>query len=90
MTCAECQGKVEGELKDFLGVLQYKTDLASNTITVTYNPEKSDSEKIQKAIVKTGYKAAKRGECSGGCKEAHCKICHPEAVASKEKKHTWH
>ena len=34
MNCSACQGKVEGNLKDLSGVLSYKTNLASNTVTV--------------------------------------------------------
>ena len=53
--CEMCIKKVEENLPFEKGVKDFKTDLKGKSIVITYNPEKTDSEKLRKAIEKLGF-----------------------------------
>lgn len=72
MNCADCQGKVEGSLKDLVGVVSYKADLKANTVTVEYDSEKTDENKIKTAITDAGFKADKKANCATEVKKTDC------------------
>jgi len=55
MTCNTCVGKIEKALKAEAGVAKYKADLASKTVTVSYDADKTNENKIKDAIAKLGY-----------------------------------
>lgn len=55
MTCNTCVGKIEKALKAESGITNYKADLASKTVTVSYDAEKTNENKIKDAIAKLGY-----------------------------------
>ena len=80
MTCNGCVQKVESTLKKVEGVSETSVKLASNSATVTYDVEKTNEEKLTKAVNSTGFKAvsvteakkkdgkvSKDGGCSSGC-----------------------
>lgn len=72
MNCAACQGKVETSLKDLAGVVSYKADLTSNTVTVEFDSEKTSEDKIKSAINEAGFKADKKANCETGVKKTDC------------------
>lgn len=53
--CDMCQEKIEDTTNDIKGVRFGRWSIASNMITVKYDPEKTSSEKIQKEIAGAGY-----------------------------------
>ena len=55
MTCAGCEGHVNGEAAKVKGVLDVKTSYAAGTSTVKFNPQQVSVEQIRAAILKTGY-----------------------------------
>ncbi|MEJ5245261.1 MAG: heavy-metal-associated domain-containing protein [Bacteroidota bacterium] len=55
MTCETCKGKIEKTLKAEKGVVKYNTDLASKTVSVSYDADKTNEENIKKSIAKLGY-----------------------------------
>jgi mercuric ion transport protein len=59
MTCAGCEAHIESEVTKLDGILDVKADYeAANTI-VKYDETKVDLEKIETAILSTGYKIIK-------------------------------
>lgn len=79
MHCASCETKIKSNLRFVKGVKDIATDIPSQTVTVTYNPEKTSKEKIVKGFSKIGYEArevkasAKAGaSCCGGKAEGEC------------------
>ena len=56
MTCAACVRRVETALKGGDGVEEAAVNLATDSATVTFDPAKSDIDKIEKLIDAVGYK----------------------------------
>jgi copper chaperone CopZ len=52
-----CKEIIEKDLSFEKGVKKTNVDLESKSITVIYNSEKTDPDKIRLAITKTGYDA---------------------------------
>lgn len=76
MTCQNCENKIKGNLRFEKGVKNVETDLAAQTVKVTYDAEKTDESKITKAFEKLNYKVSPAGKhkceseakkCSGCC-----------------------
>lgn len=57
MSCQNCENKIKSNLRFEKGVSNIVTDLKAQTVTVTYNPAKTDTDKIVKAFRKIGYTA---------------------------------
>lgn len=55
--CDMCKERIERELVFEKGVKEVKVDLSTSTITVKYRNDKTDPDKIRKAIAKLGYYA---------------------------------
>jgi len=71
MGCAKCQAKIQSGLSKTDGVEKAVADLETKTVTITYNPEKTNKDKLVKVVEGLGYrteftaKDAKIGhECS--------------------------
>jgi copper chaperone CopZ len=57
VVCGMCKEKIEKELAFEKGVKAIDVNLKAQTVTVTFNPKKTDKEKIKKAITEIGYDA---------------------------------
>lgn len=57
MTCGHCQMTVADALKDVKGVKEVEVNLEKNTAKVLFKEEKSDENKLIKAVEEAGYKA---------------------------------
>lgn len=55
--CMNCVKKLEAKLPFEKGVKDLKISLDNHTVWFEYQPEKTDKEKLAKAIEKLGYKA---------------------------------
>lgn len=55
--CNECKNNIERALAFTKGVKKSSLDVSSSIVTVNYNPLKTSSEKIRKAISDAGYDA---------------------------------
>ena len=55
--CASCGKKVQENIAFEKGVKDLKIDVPGKTVTVTFNPAKTDTTKLRKAINKLGYDA---------------------------------
>lgn len=57
MTCAGCSNHISNALKVVEGVIEHSVEYPGNSVTITYNPDKTNPEAIIKVIEKTGYKS---------------------------------
>lgn len=57
VVCGMCEEKVKKELAFEKGVTGIQVNLKEKLITVEYRPNRTDEEKIKKAITKIGYDA---------------------------------
>ena len=59
MHCKKCVAKITDNISFVKGVEDLKVSLDQKTVTITYNPAKTDEATLQKAIEKLGYSAEK-------------------------------
>ncbi|MBR1449281.1 MAG: heavy-metal-associated domain-containing protein [Prevotella sp.] len=57
MHCATCEKKIKGNLRFEKGVKKIETDIPAQTVTIEYDAEKTNVEKLLKAFPKFGYEA---------------------------------
>ncbi|MCH5173267.1 MAG: heavy-metal-associated domain-containing protein [Bacteroidales bacterium] len=55
--CDNCAKKVKENISFEKGVKDLSVSVEDNTVTVVFNPSKTDTLKLKKAINKLGYKA---------------------------------
>lgn len=67
MSCENCANKIKENVRFEKGVKEIKTNVAEKTVTITYDADKTNVEKLIKGIAKVGYKATevKGHECCG-------------------------
>ncbi len=58
MTCSSCQAHVERAIKKLEGVQNVNVNLLSNNMTLEYNKEVLDTDKIIKTVIDAGYGAS--------------------------------
>ena len=89
MSCQNCENKIKGNLRFEKGIHKIETDLNNQTVTVTYDADKTDETKIAEAFGKLNYQVSKAGiqaegqscavSCNkengkqGCCKKEECK-----------------
>lgn len=54
MHCQSCEDKIKGELRFEKGVVKVVTDREKQTVTITYNPRKTNVERLQAAMKRIG------------------------------------
>ena len=57
MHCESCENKIKGNLRFEKGVKQIECNIDKQRVTVTYDADKTNSEKIIQSFGKFGYKA---------------------------------
>lgn len=64
MHCANCENKIKGNLRFEKGIKDIQTSIENQTVTIIYNPAKTDKQKLEAAFPKFGYTAreVKKGE----------------------------
>ncbi len=72
MSCQNCENKIKSNLRFEKGVKKIETSLADQTVTVTYDDTKTDSEKIIAGFKKVGYTAVAADGKSSATKQC-CK-----------------
>lgn len=58
MTCKFCPITIRKALKKVPGVIEAKSDYATKTATVTFDPDKTNVEALTKATANAGYPSA--------------------------------
>lgn len=64
MHCANCENKIKEGLRFEKGIKDILTSVENQTVTILYNPAKTDKQKLEAAFPKFGYEARelKKGE----------------------------
>lgn len=57
MECGNCENKVKSNIKFEKGVKEFSTDLKTRTVTIVYDAEKTNAEKLQAGFKKFKYEA---------------------------------
>lgn len=57
MMCQNCEKKVKDNIKFEKGMKKFTTDLKTKTVTITYDAEKTDVEKLKAGFKKFKYEA---------------------------------
>ena len=71
MHCSGCEDKIKGNLRFEKGVKQIECSIDEQRVTITYDADKTSSEKIIQSFGKFGYKATEvKNEDSTEKKEA--------------------
>lgn len=55
MVCHNCEAKIKGNLRFEKGVKKIETDLEHQTVTITYDADKTDETKLAEAFRKLNY-----------------------------------
>jgi len=56
MTCSGCAARIEQILSDLPGIQSARTSFASETLTISFNPNQVDEVQIRDALEKSGYR----------------------------------
>lgn len=64
MHCANCENKIKDGLRFEKGVKDIITSVEDQTVTIVFNPKKTDKNKLEATFPKFGYQAreVKKGE----------------------------
>ncbi|MDY3266891.1 MAG: heavy-metal-associated domain-containing protein [Phocaeicola sp.] len=57
MECANCEKKVKNNISFEKGVKKLETDVKKRTVTITYDSEKTDVNKLKEGFAKFKYEA---------------------------------
>lgn len=58
MTCSNCENKIKSNIRFEKGVKEIITDLKGQTVSIKYDPAKTDKVKLETAFKKIGYTAS--------------------------------
>lgn len=75
MSCQNCENKIKGNLRFEKGVKKVVTNLKEQTVTVTYDADKTDEAKLAEAFGKLNYEVKKVGVTAAStkdCTKSHC------------------
>ncbi len=88
MTCEGCKGKIEKTLKAEKGVVKYNTDLATKTVSVSYDADKTNEDNIKNSIAKLGYTVGNAAELKSTKTDVKSTKsgCSKNCTGSKDKK----
>ena len=91
--CAGCAKKVNDTIPYEKGVKDVQVDVDAKTVTVTYDPVKTNNEAIIKAFAKVKIEASVKGACAEGCcghhhepKPAEKKACEDDCCSGHDHK----
>lgn len=57
MECPNCERKVKNNIKFEKGIKEFTTDVKTQTVTITYDADKTNVEKLQAGFQKFKYEA---------------------------------
>lgn len=75
MSCQNCENKIKGNLRFEKGVKKIETSIPDQRVTIEYDGEKTNPEKIEKAFNKIGYKVEVIEETAQCNKESVSSSC---------------
>lgn len=76
MHCEDCENKIKDNMRFEKGIKRIETNIGEQTVTLTYDADKTTADKLLKGFEKFGYKArtlkegekAAKADC-GSCKK---------------------
>ena len=79
MHCESCENKIKGNLRFEKGVKKIETSIPDQTVTIEYDAEKTNAEKLIEAFTKFGYEAQEitpqnESKCES-CQSDTCGCC---------------
>ena len=86
MHCESCENKIKGNLRFEKGIKSVETNIDEQAVTVQYDADKTNEEKIMKAFGKFGYQASKKEAAKQDCKQCDkkdVKHCEKEGQCGK-------
>lgn len=83
MTCAACSGAVERAMRKLEGVAAATVNLATEKLTISYDPQLVTTGQIKSAVAKAGYKATLETEQTDGSNQKQ------DEVAALKKRFIW-
>ncbi|MBP3827575.1 MAG: cation transporter [Prevotella sp.] len=86
MHCESCENKIKGNLRFEKGIKSVETNIDEQAVTVQYDADKTNEEKIMKAFGKFGYQASKKEAAKQDCKQCDkkdAKHCEKEGQCGK-------
>ena len=91
--CAGCAKKVNDTIPYEKGVKDVQVDVDAKSVTVTFDPSKTNNETLIKAFAKIKIKAEAKGACAGDCcghhhepKPAEKKACEDDCCSGHDHK----
>lgn len=75
MHCEDCENKIKGNMRFEKGIKRIETNIGEQTVTLTYDANKTTVDKLLKGFEKFGYKARmlKDGEKAVKAADGSCK-----------------
>jgi len=70
MHCENCEAKIKGNLRFEKGIKKIETDREKQTVTITYDADKTNPENIKKGFEKINYQASEVAAEKPCCKDA--------------------
>ena len=75
MHCNSCEEKIKNNLRFEKGIKSIETDIPNQAVTITYDADKNNPEKIMKAFGKFGYTASEKTADEKGTATCEHKDC---------------
>ena len=75
MHCESCENKIKGNLRFEKGIKSVETNIDEQAVTVQYDADKTNEEKIMKAFGKFGYTASEKTADEKGTATCEHKDC---------------
>lgn len=69
MHCQSCKERIEKNIPFEKGVKDLKVDLEKKEVTIIFNPQKTNIEKLKKAVIELGYTCERKTEQKEEIKE---------------------
>lgn len=66
MSCASCAKSIEKAINDVSGVTNCNVNFGIEQATITYNPKKTNLDKIQAAVTEAGYSSSPQEDITSG------------------------
>ncbi|MCH5232653.1 MAG: heavy-metal-associated domain-containing protein [Muribaculaceae bacterium] len=83
LSCQNCENKIKGNLRFEKGIKKIETSIPEQRVTISYDADKTNPEKIEEAFAKIGYKIMVIDEDSQP--QIKCEHCTDQQSDNKDK-----
>lgn len=85
LSCQNCENKIKGNLRFEKGIKKIETSIPEQRVTISYDADKTNPEKIEEAFAKIGYKIMVIDEDSQPQAQIKCEHCTNQQSDNKDK-----